>query len=332
MHSVLNDLQKIAFILKKNNTDYEELTQAIFNFKSIVQFYSELSLENQIYKEDLYGNRGKSIGTTWAAMCLEDMIRTKIFIKGIFKAIEKIKTTAPIHILYAGTGPFATLLLPILASYSPSELQATLIEINPHSFDCMQKLIKKIGFEDHIIAFENKDAMTYSINSKFPVDIILSETLQAGLSKEQQVPITLNLLKQVSQNTILIPEKISLDICLINYLKFTESGFPETKHDSIKKLETLIEINNQSHNKLNISSPIVAKKMFTLSKEDFINFTNIALLTNITVFENEKIKCNESGLTVPVLLESITEQQEKTTFTVSYIVDTEIDYKFEWNN
>lgn len=325
-------LQNIGSIFKKEENDFLELTEAINSYKEITYSLSNLDHENENNKSNIYFNNGEALGTTWAAMCIEDIIRTKIFIKSVFNALEilKEKESRPIHILYAGTGPFATLLLPVFATYSPNEVKATLLEINQESFYSVKQVISKLGFDEHIISYENEDATTFRINKETPIDIILSETLQCGLVKEQQIPITLNLLNQVPENTILIPEMLALDICLLNLNAFNSRTENAPENDYLLVLEQLIKIDNTSHKKFQLDTTsetkILSEKEITIHPKDTIQFETLALITRITVFGNNKIQINESGLTSPILLNVFNNLTTEKKINISYKIDKEPGY------
>ena len=333
MENYIFTVQQIGKTFTKDENDFTELTQAIKDYKNIVEALATININDECNKEDIYLNNGKAIGTTWAAMCLDDTIRTKMFVKGVFKAIDFLqkKQQNPIHILYAGTGPYATLILPILASYSAHEVKVTLVEINKESFDNMKQVIEKLGLDQHVITFENEDATKLKINPNFPVDIIVSETLQCGLVKEQQVPITINLLNQVAKNTILIPELLALDVCLINYKAFENRTLNTIESDYCIVLDKLIEINNSSNEELdfainNTTTQILAEKEITIDPEIVASYETLTLVTRIKVFEEEIINLNESGLTVPIFLDRYSDLKEKKTFKISYKVDAEPGY------
>ena len=60
---------------------------------------------------------GVAISPEAAAHCVHDTQRSVVFIRAAFaaiKAAQKRFTNGPIDILYAGCGPFATILLPLL--------------------------------------------------------------------------------------------------------------------------------------------------------------------------------------------------------------------------
>lgn len=56
--------------------------------------------------------QGKAVSPTTAAQCAEDVQRTRIFMQGVYAAIQqKLQRHSyhPIEVLYAGTGPFGLL-------------------------------------------------------------------------------------------------------------------------------------------------------------------------------------------------------------------------------
>jgi len=329
----IKTLQKIGQTFKKDKTDFLELTEAINDLKKITQELSAININEESNKQDVYLNNGKALGTTWAAMCIDDILRTKKFTKGIFKAIDSLKEkqNKPIHILYAGTGPFATLLLPVLATYSQQEIKVTLVEINKESFNNMKQVISLLGFNEHVISYENEDATTLKISTEIPIDIIVSETLQCGLVKEQQIPITINLLNQVGKNTILIPEMLALDVCLMNYNAFKNRTSETKESDYCLMLDRLIEINSNSNEVFNLnlndsSTQILAEKIITIDPENTTLYETLLLVTRITVFGDEIILINESGLTVPIFLDEFSNLKKEKTFKISYKVDTEPGY------
>lgn len=337
MSDYLKALQKIGQIFSNDKNDFLELTATINQYKNIVEALSSVNIGDKHNKENLYFNNGKALGTTWAAMCLDDILRTKQFITGIFKAIETLqkKQQKPIHILYAGTGPYATLLLPILASFSPNEVKVTLVEINKESFNNMKHVIHKLGLDNHVFRYENEDATTLKINPDLPVHIIVSETLQCGLVKEQQVPITLNLLHQVENNVILIPEMLALDVCLFNHNNFTNRNENTKEETYLQVLDRLIEINNSSNEAFKLNTvptvtTILSEKKITINPNDATTFDALVLVTRMTIFQDITIDLNQSGLTVPIILDVISNYKEEKTFTISYKIDSEPGFVMHW--
>jgi hypothetical protein len=64
----------------------------------------------------------------------------------------------PIHVLYAGCGPFALLALPLMTAFSKQEVVFTLIDIHPESLRCARHLIDSFGYGAHVRAYACADA------------------------------------------------------------------------------------------------------------------------------------------------------------------------------
>ena len=304
-------LREIADVFRNEPIDYLELKEAIDSYKHLMEKVSRINVSDDTLRNDIHSDTGMALGTSWAAMCLDDVIRTRTFVRGLFNAIEQVKTKKEkVHVLYAGTGPYATLALPVLASFSEADIECTLLEINETSFASMQHVIKELGFENYVRAYVNDDATKYVL--KDHADIILSETMQLALEKEQQVPIVLNLMKQASEDTILIPERIDV---FAGLLKF-EDGQPNP--DKTKKLIPVIELNGDTGR----SADIFDEKTVALTQTDLQEYTCLSLLTEIQVFGDEKIGFNQSGLTISKRLEYFEHLEKKDkTCTFRYIID-----------
>ena len=319
-------LQKIAFVLKKDELDHIELVAAIDDFQSLVKEISEIDLEDDTNRADIPLSSGKALGTTWAAMCIKDLIRTKTFIKGLFEAIDSLKNSnkQPIHILYAGTGPYATLALPIMAELSEKDVQFTFLEINQASFNNCLKVIKALQFEGYVKASFNTDATKFKIDPKDQIDILLSETMQRALEKEQQVPLVMNLARQVNNDFILIPQEISLKLCLLNWTKFQNRADLENEDYSIRlghflkfNLETIKKDFAELEFKGSKTTFPIQKFQLPVNEE----YNLLTVLTEIRIFGNTLIKVNESGLTVPLIIEDMKNLTSKTSIEITYKVD-----------
>lgn len=291
----------------EENIDYYKLSKASKEYKSILEEVCGEDMNIEEGRSDIHFNNGKSLGTFWAALCLDDLIRTRQFIRGIEKAIkDKIDTKDKIHILYAGTGPFATLILPLIFRYSKHDIKYTFLEINPFSFKVLQNVISKLGLNQHNITLVKDDATKYIINPENNPDIIISETMQNALAKEQQVPIFLNLMNQVASDTIFIPEKIELSIGL----KSSKIPIEDFQSKHYHKEKKVFEVSRESmfsskESKVNeISFP---KEQTVIKNETLKDFNQLLLITEIQVYKNEKIAINESGLTTPITINNIPE-------------------------
>ncbi|WP_028888529.1 SAM-dependent methyltransferase [Tenacibaculum ovolyticum] len=307
--------------------DYLKLSKASKEYRIILEDICGTNMNIEDGRIDVELENGKALGTFWAALCLDDLIRTRKFIRGINKAIkDKINSKKPLHILYAGTGPFATLILPLIFRYSKQDIKYTLLEINPFSFQLLKNVISKLKLDAYDITLVNNDATKYKIDSKNKPDIIISETMQTALAKEQQVPIFLNLMSQVKENSIFIPEKITLSIGLTK--KGTSINELQAKH--YYKENKVFEVSKESMFSTNQTERVITekitfeKKQTVIKKEKLAKCNQLVIITEIQVYKDEEIHINESGLTTPVFIQDISDN-----LSGSIIIDTQ--YKISSN-
>jgi len=157
---------------------------------------------------------GKAIAPGAAAHCLLEFRRTAVFVRGMLKAINAVrkkKRHATVRILYAGCGPYATLVTPLLTHFAPADLQVDLLDIHQKSLHSVRKIIVALGFEGFVGNYLLADAATYRIPEGINYDILLTETVQACLERETQVAIVQNLVPQLPVEAILVPEEIIID-------------------------------------------------------------------------------------------------------------------------
>lgn len=172
----------------------------------------EISVERDT---ETVGPFGKAIAPTDAARCIYDAPRTAAFTAAVVDEVARRRRddpTRPVHVLYAGCGPFATLLLPALSRFGPSDLRCTLIDLHGPSVAAVRRVIDGLGFERSIEAVVQADATTYSIPAERPVDVVVAECLQRALSSEPQVAVARNLVGQAGPDVTLIPHRIELSL------------------------------------------------------------------------------------------------------------------------
>ncbi len=232
---------------------------------------------------------GNAIGPFWAASCSKELFRTQRFIKALHQAIgDKLQSVeGSIHVLYAGTGPFALLALPIMAQFSPEEVQFTLLEINPISYEKMNKCISELGLEDYIKATHCVDAVEYKLHEK-DIDILISETMCNGLYREPQVSITLNLVSQLDQDCTIIPELIEVSL--------SEEGLS----NGLSKIASLMRFDRTYIDDVILNStPLRWEFPEVLIQHTFNTSTKYFLTTDIQIYKNHTLTLNESSLNLP---------------------------------
>jgi hypothetical protein len=160
-------------------------------------------------------DNGVAINPQAAAHCVQDYQRSVAFIRGVHAAITTLKTQhpeTPLEILYAGCGPFATLLLPLLGLFSPGELKICLLDIHQSSLDSVELLLSHFGYSAHKARTLKGNACHYKHPEK--LDLIIAETMQKSLEQEPQFSVTANLAPQLLTTGVFVPQRIEVVLCL----------------------------------------------------------------------------------------------------------------------
>ena len=246
-----DELKHITAVLLRPEDQYEELTKAVHDLSRLFLTVSELEIDGEHNREHIYLAQGKAIGPVWAAMCVREILRTKRFLRGFYQGIKAALarfSNRPLHILYAGTGPFATLAIPLTTVFTSEEVHFTFLEINPLSIQSLKKVITAFQAEKYLYEVVECDAAKYQLDTSNPFQMIVTETMQNALRKEPQVAITMNLAPQMQNGGILIPQNITIDAVLLSPRKNLErmtdlNGF---KQDYFHIIGKVFELNKDT--------------------------------------------------------------------------------------
>ena len=152
-----------------------------------------------------------------------DDIRVRGFIRSVDKAISAYcqAGNGVVRILYPACGPFAPLLLPLIAYYrhhqsvSPTQLQVTLIDIQPGAVASIDALIEQLDIRAYIDKVLCVDVLEYQGDSE-PFDLLLLEAMQHGFSREGHMSMALHLAQFIKPDGAFIPKKITIDAKLVD--------------------------------------------------------------------------------------------------------------------
>lgn len=193
--------------------------------------------------------QGKAVSPTTAAQCAEDVQRTRIFMQGVYAAIrQKLQDNnhQPIDVLYAGTGPFGLLLIPLLPLLDAAQVRVTLLDIHAESLAKLQRVIDFLAVGHFIVRAECVDACAWQTSQTF--DLIISETMRQGLIQEPQVSIFSHLQQFLKTDGWLIPEIIRLDLWLSSgvYPARSEGKYPDLHLGQVFQLDkmTAMQLSN----------------------------------------------------------------------------------------
>lgn len=156
---------------------------------------------------------GWAISPHEAARCLREFMRTAKFMQGVQAAIAAARRRFPgetLQVLYAGTGPFAPLVLPAAHRWPAAAVQYRLLDIHQHSLDAVERVAKQLGVADRIAELICANAVDFRCAADARPHLLITETMQQGLRDETQVAISRNLVPQLRDGGLLVPECIEL--------------------------------------------------------------------------------------------------------------------------
>lgn len=304
MKNYKDKLKQITEILLKQEDDYGEIKKATDILYDLFLKVSNLKEDDENSRKDYYLPKGKAIGTVWAAMCVKEFMRTKRFIRGMFLGIKRAQEKFPntkIHILYAGTGPFATLIVPLTTVFTSQEIECTLLEINPDSIENLRKIIKAFKIEEYINNIVQCDATEYKVDKDKHIHMVVTETMQRALKKEPQVAITLNLVPQMVESGILIPQNITVEAALLDTKRDMERmmGIEGAETDYCYLLDKIFVLNKDTKAITKKEEYFFPEIEVEISNNIEKRFKRLCLLTDIQVFGEEKLTYMQCSLNMP---------------------------------
>lgn len=161
--------------------------------------------------------KGKAVSMVTAAQCAEEYMRTQVFLRGVYQAIqEQLESKPYIQLLYAGTGPFGLLVLPLLHRFSPDQIRLTLLDIHSESLAALSKVTELLEVGDYIESIECVDILQWPVSDLPQFDLIVSETMKAMLDQEPQVSIFSHLIPALKSDGQLIPQQIVIRSSLVS--------------------------------------------------------------------------------------------------------------------
>jgi hypothetical protein len=240
---------------------------------------------------------GIALSPALAGSCLKDPIRVSVFLRGIEAAIREAQrrfSGQRIEILYAGTGPFAPLAIPLMTRFSHEEIRFTLLDIHERSVQAVRTLVDYFGLGAYARECITADATMYVHPAAEPLHIVMGETTQRALGKEPHLAIVRNLVPQLQPNGILIPERITIGLVLADPAAEAErrspSGIPIAK-----LMELTVASARSPVDELGRFAPVIVE----VPEVPSIGRYSFAYTTHVDVFGPHQLNEYETGVTHP---------------------------------
>ncbi len=323
MSSNLPDkLKKIAEEILFSGDNYAAQYAAC---NTLFDFFIEITnishqTENKEDETATFLANGKAICPKNAARCVLDFARTTQFLRGVYAAILELKNRFPnerLDILYAGSGPFAALIVPLMPLFQPSLFSVTLIDIHERSIRAVRKVFADLGFEDFAADFLQTDANVYKHKGK--PHLIICETMQTAMKNEPHAALTLHLAPQLAENGIFIPQKISVEACLANQAKEFSFDGEDLQQERIYLGEIFaLEAEKKYFLPVTVEVPPIDTEKLSFM-----------YLTTVQIFDKFKLSESDSGITYPVIVNELNDLKGGDKIRFTYILGEKPHLEYE---
>ncbi|MCF2948649.1 hypothetical protein L0668_11070 [Paraglaciecola aquimarina] len=303
----IEELKQLTSILLDPNNSVYRLRPEVLALTDLFNHSSQFTFDiaNDISDGESLTSDGLAVSPKMAAMCVDDYIRTIMFIRGLNAAIiEKLNviSSRPIHVLYVGCGPFAAQAVPLMTKFTASEVQFTLLDIHNRSLSCVKNVINHFNLASSVCDIINTDAANYVIQADAKPDVIVMEIMQNCLHKEPQVTVSRNLVIQAPSAT-LVPQSIRIELALINTqndLAHNQESDSPLSHKVLGEVFCLSKSSILNWQKQPSSNVLTGNKV-TIQGPIEQGFQPM-LKTQVTIFKEHQISNYDSGLTTPIPL------------------------------
>jgi hypothetical protein len=169
-------------------------------------------------------------------------------------------------------------------------VQITLLDLHGQAAQAAVNLLEILGKSDFIREVIVEDAVTYKFPENTGFDIVVTETLQRALTRECHVPIVRNLMTQLPNDVLLVPEEIRVNGLWTVVPEGSDYRAVESPEDV--DLGTILKLNANTARSGQLVGSVEGKAP-NLPDQTF------CLQTEIDVFGPWKLKRNACGLTCP---------------------------------
>lgn len=342
------NINTISDTILDETSSPEELREALDAFVLVCSEVTNIRPDPSFdaWAEDSLLDNGVAINPQAAAHCAVDYERSVVFIRGVYAAINALRLRFPdtrLEILYAGCGPFATLLLPLLGKLPPGELKVYLLDCHQRSLDSVKLLLTHFGLCTHSVQTIKSDACNYKHPGK--LHLVIAETMQKSLEQEPQFAVTANLAPQLWPSGVFIPQRIDVALELAD-LEHERDLFDKSQKNGRVDLEKgakryplarvctlsperafdqmrLAQTNSDKTGPQLEPTIVVIPGMIDIARFD------AALFTRICVFEEYRLKDYESQITLPLKCHELLPLVGGERYRVSYQLGSYPRFSFE---
>lgn len=277
-----------------------DLRQAILPIQELRLLAERLSGMNLATRHNIGDGQswlpsGLAVSPVNAALCAHEFLRGAAFIQGAARAMEQAAARCDgrgLRVLYAGCGPYAFLLLPLLALWPADRARFTMLDIHAEALAPARTLVTALGLDACVASWIQADAATLRLAPDCLPDVIVSETMSAALKSEPQVAIARNLLGQ-APGALMVPASVRVTCVL------SERPDQTTAWRGTTVLGQVFALDADSVASWDAAPDgALPAATFTLPA-DMSPHTTLRLLTDITTFDGVELTQGDCSLNTP---------------------------------
>jgi hypothetical protein len=172
-------------------------------------------------------------------------MRTAVFLRGVDSALTEALRRFPgetIEVVYAGTGPLAPLVIPILPRYADAPVRFTFIDVHAYYVAATRVLADHFAVAHTVRAFVEGDATRYEHPKGQRLHGLISETMQSALRREPQVAIARQILPRLVPGGFMVPESVRVDLLLGDLEARTRESRDERDAEDLRFVQTIFDL------------------------------------------------------------------------------------------
>jgi len=294
-------LRELAHAILAASPDLPQAILPIQELRLLAERLSAMDMSVQVNIADgqSWLPSGLAVSPVNAALCANEFLRSAAFIQGAARAMDAAAKRCegrPVRVLYAGCGPYAFLLLPLLALWPAQRAQFTMLDVHAAALGPARRLVTALGLDAGVEDWIQADAATLRLDSTALPDVIVSETMSAALKREPQVAIARNLLGK-APDALMVPESVRID-CVLSERADDTAPWRDTT-----RLGQLFALDAAAVARWDAAPDGALPAATIILPADVAPHATLRLLTDITTFDGVELTQGDCSLNTPRYLQ-----------------------------
>jgi hypothetical protein len=262
-------------------------------------------------RADTHLPTGKAISPLGAVRCLREYRRTAVFLQAMDRALREARRRFPgetLHVVEAGCGPAAPLVLPFAVRYPPEEVMFTLLDLHAVSLEAARSAVEALGVAKSIRGYVAADATRFRFPNEDRPHVIACEVLLRALKREPQVAVTMALAPQRRPGGLFLPERIEVEAALfssrrhVGFVADSDAAAGAETARAIPRLGTVFSLDAMRVGELVRKENVISAQRVVVPPHDRAD-AELHLMTDLRVFGEHRLGDLESSLNLPERVE-----------------------------